>query len=654
MDPPGWAFGIPIRGLDSDTESELEVSGAALGLSFDVVDDDTLEATTSVLHRYRSSAQAVVDRASGALSVPSADADLVVTTARAGLAALKGAQTSSFRGLLQLGWSKQCVFDLLREARRYFPMLSRRQVPVQALSRALSSMCAEELATGLGMARTELAAALTKGAPVQAALRQAQAVLARRMLGAESMLMVKQQEEEDDCCLAGEVLSEMTIDEDAEMEDTGGVSQRIMEEEEDCCLAGEVLSEMTIDEDAEMEDTGGVSQRIMEDTFVDSTSRPMGRRARLAGACRKREIDLDPGAAQERRGVATVRGEHGGSIKIEWSLETHDVMIGRSSAPAKGKALQTLAWSEQAHELLQALSRTLRVLFQGHAAAATDHLLVALEWARNGAKECSVEMTVDGPANPPVQRVWMWAHLCAAWEQAFPRRRAVAFARRVRDVELPVPFSQALVPLRRQRCPLLRLLASQTAKVMELANSVDLVQCAEYCECITAKEAEPDEALLAATAAAANDRARTLPQLASAESVGKLIASEFEAQTVARLLECVPGLSAEDVLVESQIRATRQWAKSQQEGCWPEEINSTPDILLGVPIQVEGATVHWIECKKGWVIPGLAPAREKHLASQLKRYRDAFGPGMVIWSSGVFAKTARLVEGVTHVSLVRV
>jgi len=68
----------------------------------------------------------------------------------------------------------------------------------------------------------------------------------------------------------------------------------------------------------------------------------------------------------------------------------------------------------------------------------------------------------------------------------------------------------------------------------------------------------------------------------------------------------------------------------------------TPDFLLDKPINVRGTEIFWIESKATF---GDAHEIHKNLKSQLKPYRELFGPGMVIYWFG-FISPSPLTDGI--------
>jgi len=68
----------------------------------------------------------------------------------------------------------------------------------------------------------------------------------------------------------------------------------------------------------------------------------------------------------------------------------------------------------------------------------------------------------------------------------------------------------------------------------------------------------------------------------------------------------------------------------------------TPDFLLDEPLNVRGTEVFWIESKATF---GDAHEIHKNLKSQLKPYKELFGPGMVIYWFG-FITPSPLTDGI--------
>jgi hypothetical protein len=68
----------------------------------------------------------------------------------------------------------------------------------------------------------------------------------------------------------------------------------------------------------------------------------------------------------------------------------------------------------------------------------------------------------------------------------------------------------------------------------------------------------------------------------------------------------------------------------------------TPDFLLDKPLNVRGTNIHWIESKATF---GDAHEIHKNLKSQLKPYKELFGPGMVIYWFG-FITPSPLTDGI--------
>ena len=60
----------------------------------------------------------------------------------------------------------------------------------------------------------------------------------------------------------------------------------------------------------------------------------------------------------------------------------------------------------------------------------------------------------------------------------------------------------------------------------------------------------------------------------------------------------------------------------------------TPDILLSTPVKLtaNGQLIHWIDAKKQFIDPSFSPDdRITQFCDQMKKYVDAYGPGLVVW-----------------------
>jgi|GEM_PF-3172344 len=60
----------------------------------------------------------------------------------------------------------------------------------------------------------------------------------------------------------------------------------------------------------------------------------------------------------------------------------------------------------------------------------------------------------------------------------------------------------------------------------------------------------------------------------------------------------------------------------------------TPDILLSTPVKLttNGQSIHWIDAKKQFIDPSFSPDdRISQFCDQIKKYVDAYGPGLVVW-----------------------
>lgn len=136
---------------------------------------------------------------------------------------------------------------------------------------------------------------------------------------------------------------------------------------------------------------------------------------------------------------------------------------------------------------------------------------------------------------------------------------------------------------------------------------------------------------------------------------GKSVSGQFEAVVLGCLFRGVAGLAAEDVITENQLRALAGVNDDAERSDAAAMLEAgTPDILLRQPLRLNGRFVHWVECKMGWTAPGLSAASKvASLKRQLQRYRDNYGPGMVVWNQGVFESTVQLVSGVQHLSMRR-
>ncbi|KAA0164379.1 hypothetical protein FNF27_07795 [Cafeteria roenbergensis] len=116
----------------------------------------------------------------------------------------------------------------------------------------------------------------------------------------------------------------------------------------------------------------------------------------------------------------------------------------------------------------------------------------------------------------------------------------------------------------------------------------------------------------------------------------------FEDRVLSVILANCPGLRREDIISEDEHREA-----CAASGMAPQ---STPDMLFRGTLTVLGRPVNWIECKHGWVVPGVtASGLERQLAGQLSRYTSAFGPGLVVWGKGVTAEVLAMSEDVLHV-----
>lgn len=60
----------------------------------------------------------------------------------------------------------------------------------------------------------------------------------------------------------------------------------------------------------------------------------------------------------------------------------------------------------------------------------------------------------------------------------------------------------------------------------------------------------------------------------------------------------------------------------------------TPDLLLSTPVKLtaNGQPIHWIDAKKQFIDPSFSPDdRIAQFCDQIKKYVDAYGPGLVVW-----------------------
>jgi hypothetical protein len=209
----------------------------------------------------------------------------------------------------------------------------------------------------------------------------------------------------------------------------------------------------------------------------------------------------------------------------------------------------------------------------------------------------------------------------------------------------------------------LRLLCSKPAACMRASRALNLTECVASAFALLAREAAEATALPSGTehlvglaAKAQSDRLVAIPAIAGDRVQGKIISGQFEAAVAGCLLQGIHGLAPDDVITENQLRALGALGGEVDNSAAADVVEltrrGTPDILLRYPVLLNEQPVHWVECKMGWTLPGVsAPRKVGKLCSQLCRYRDRYGPGLVVWSNGVFSSTASLVDGVQHLSM---
>jgi hypothetical protein len=86
-----------------------------------------------------------------------------------------------------------------------------------------------------------------------------------------------------------------------------------------------------------------------------------------------------------------------------------------------------------------------------------------------------------------------------------------------------------------------------------------------------------------------------------------------------------------EYLTESEIKKGRRGRTYGGKRVHPK---ISPDILLSTPVKLtaNGQPIHWIDAKKQFIDPSFSPDdRITQFCDQMKKYVDAYGPGMVVW-----------------------
>ena len=86
-----------------------------------------------------------------------------------------------------------------------------------------------------------------------------------------------------------------------------------------------------------------------------------------------------------------------------------------------------------------------------------------------------------------------------------------------------------------------------------------------------------------------------------------------------------------EFITESEIKKSRRGKTYGGKRVHPKV---TPDLLLSTPVKLtaNGQSIHWIDAKKQFIDPSFSPDdRITQFCDQIKKYVDAYGPGLVVW-----------------------
>uniref|UniRef100_A0A9J8AUX1 CDAN1-interacting nuclease 1 n=2 Tax=Cyprinus carpio TaxID=7962 RepID=A0A9J8AUX1_CYPCA len=127
-----------------------------------------------------------------------------------------------------------------------------------------------------------------------------------------------------------------------------------------------------------------------------------------------------------------------------------------------------------------------------------------------------------------------------------------------------------------------------------------------------------------------------IPDLLLAKHVEQVPISFFHYFQLRRLAECVLnaiGLEHEDLLRDKLRERNLSFLDENQ--LRSKGYDKTPDIILEVPIAVDGHIVHWIESKASF---GDDHSHHTYLNEQFWSYCNRFGPGLVIYWYGFISE----------------